>query len=101
MRKPFKRTGTVKSAWPSLKSCDCSGAPISPRQGTRHQAPLLIELAKLRYRLLNDATPNTNATNKTPITVGLSVLLANRMAQIHAPSEQIVRSRKYPRSSLQ
>jgi hypothetical protein len=32
--------------------------------------------------------------------VGLSVLLANRMAQIHAPSEQIVRSRKYPRSSL-
>jgi len=71
------------------------------REGPRYQAPLLIELAKLRYRLLNDSTPNTNATNKTPVTVGLSVLLANRMAQIHAPSEQIVRSRKYPRSSLQ
>src|SRR5204863_10181404 len=67
------------------------------RQRPRLHPPLLIELAKMGHCLLNDATTHTNTANKTPIAVNLPVLLANRMAQIHVPSEPTVPLKKIPK----
>ena len=63
----------------------CADQPASQRP--RLNATVLIKLAKMRHRLLNDTTPDTNAAHQPPIAVNLPVLLANRVAQIHAPSE--------------
>ena len=85
---PFRRTGTVRCSLPSSNSCACSGAPISWRASARAcNATVLIELAKMRHRLLNDAPADAHAAHQAPIAVNLPVLLANRMAQVHAPSE--------------
>ena len=43
---------------------------------------MLIKLAELRYRLLNDAPTNTNAAHQPPMAVNLSVLPYRRVAQI-------------------
>ena len=57
------------------------------RKRPRLNASVLIELAKMRHRLLNDTPPDAHAAHQPPIAVNLPVLLANRVAQIHAPSE--------------
>ena len=69
-------------------------------QRPRLNAAVLVEFAEMRYRLLDDTTPETNATYQAPIAVSLSILLANRVAQVHAPSDHLGSERKYPRSSL-
>jgi hypothetical protein len=48
---------------------------------------MLIELAELRHRLLNDAPANTNAAHEAPIAVTLTVLPYRRVAQVHAPNQ--------------
>jgi hypothetical protein len=67
------------------------------RQRPRLQPPLPVELTEMGHRLLNDATTDTNAAHKAPIAVNLPVLFANRMAQIHAPSEPTAPPKKIPK----
>ena len=87
-RTPFRRTGTVRCSLPSSNSGACSGVPISRRASPpRLNTSVLIELAKMRHRLLDDAPPDTHAAHQAPIAVDFPVLLANRVAQVHAPSE--------------
>ena len=57
----------------------------------------LIELTEPRHRLLNDAPPDTNTANQAPVTVNLAVLPANRVAQIHAPSQPEPPRKKMPK----
>jgi hypothetical protein len=45
-----------------------------------------IELTKVGLRLLNDSPSDAHAAHQPPVTVQLAVLLAKRMAQVHAPS---------------
>src|SRR6516162_1286994 len=52
---------------------------------------------QVRHRLLDDAPSHTNAANQAPITVNLSVLLANRVAQIHAPPKPEPLRKKIPK----
>ncbi len=100
-RTPFRRTGTATSGRPSSNSRACSGAPIRcPRQRPRRQPALLVKLAKLRHRLLNDPTADPYAAHQTPIAVNLPVLLSSRVAQVHVPSEPITTQKKSPRSAL-
>ena len=76
------------------------GADQSASQRPRLNATVLIKLAEMRYSLLNDTASDTNAAHQPPIAVNLPVLFANRMAQVHAPSEPTASKRKYPRSAL-
>ena len=97
MRMPFRRTGTDKSSLPSLKSCALFGSADQPtRQRPRLHATLLIQLAEMGHGLLNDPTADTDAAHQTPIAVDLPVLLANRVAQIHAPSQPAKQQKKTP-----
>src|SRR5579862_1714615 len=80
---------------PLLRSTD---QPSRNGPGLDHS--VLIELAELRYRLLDDTPTDAHAAHKPPVAMNLPVLLANRIAQVHAPSEPIGRQRKYPRSAL-
>jgi hypothetical protein len=64
-------------------------------------ASVLIELAEVGYHLLNDATTDANTANKAPIAVNLSVLLANHMAQIHAPTRENTQGLHYRPKSAQ
>jgi hypothetical protein len=57
------------------------------RNGTGFNAAMFVKLSEMRHRLLNDAPANAHAANKAPIAMNLPVLLANRMAQIHAPNQ--------------
>jgi len=87
MRTPFRRTGAVKCSPPS-NSRASSGAPISRRaKRARLDPSARVELAKLRHRLLDHAPSNTNAAHQTPIAMDFPILPANRVAQVHAPSE--------------
>jgi len=62
---------------------------------------VLIELAELRHRLLNDATTDAHAAHQPPVTMDLAVLLARRVAQVHAAYQsRRQRKRKHPRSAL-
>ena len=70
------------------------------RKFARLDASTLVELAKMRYDLLDHTPAEAHAAHQAPIAVDLSVLFANRMAQVHASSEQASSKRKYPRSSL-
>ena len=67
------------------------------RKRSRLNAPVLIELAEMRHRLLDDAPPDTHAAHQPPIAVNLPVLLANRVAQVHAPSEPHRQRKKIPK----
>ena len=69
-------------------------------QRPRLNAAVLVEFAEMHYRLLDDTTPDTNAAYQAPIAVSLSIFLANRVAQVHAPSDHLGSERKYPRSAL-
>ena len=57
------------------------------RQRARLGPSALVELAKLRNRLLDHPSSDTNAAHQGPIEMNLPVLLANRVAQVHAPFE--------------
>jgi hypothetical protein len=46
-----------------------------------------IEFAKMRHRSLDNASAMTLAAHETPVAMRLGVLPANRVAQIHAPSQ--------------
>jgi len=77
------------------------GADQPPRKCPCLNPSVLIELAELRYRLLNDPPTDTNAAHQAPIAVKLPVLPYRRVAQIHAPNQiRLVVSRKYPRLAL-
>jgi hypothetical protein len=65
--------------------CLLGNTDHSARKPSRLNAAMLIKLAKLRHRLLDDATPDTHAAHQAPIAVNLPILLANRVAQVHAP----------------
>src|SRR5208337_3227869 len=67
------------------------------RQSARLDPSALVEFAKLRDRLLDHPPPNTNAAHQGPIAMNLAVLLANRMAQVHAPSEPTAALQKIPK----
>ena len=69
----------------------------SARKRSRRNASVRIDLAKMRHRLLNDAPPDTNAAYQPPIAVNLPVLLANRVAQVHAPSKPHRQRMKIPK----
>src|SRR5215472_13076426 len=70
------------------------------RERPGFDAAALIKFAEMRHRLLNDAPTDPNAPHQAPITKNLPVFLADRVAQIHAPSEPITQKKKQPRSSL-
>jgi hypothetical protein len=57
------------------------------RKRARLNPSALGELAKLCDRLLDHPPSNPNAAHQAPIAMNLAVLLANRVAQVHAPSE--------------
>ena len=86
---PFKRTGTVRASFASLNSGEqrrlLRSADHMLRQRPGCNPAALIEFAELRHRLLNDAPADTNAAHQAPIAMKLPVLLASRVAQIHAP----------------
>jgi hypothetical protein len=88
-----------------LRALGSSDQPV--RQRPCLHATLLIEFAELRHRLLNDPTTNTHAAHQAPVAVNLPVLLANRVAQVHAPSkpppqQKNTRARHYtPKSPAQ
>ena len=69
-------------------------------QRPRLNAAALVEFAEMHYRLLDDTTPDTKATYRAPIAVSLPILLANRVEQVHAPSDHLGSERKYPRLEL-
>ena len=58
-----------------------------PRQRPRFKATAFIKFAKMRHRLLNDATTYPNAAHQPPIAVNLPVLANCRVPQIHAPNQ--------------
>ena len=62
-------------------------ADQSARKRARFHPPALVELAEVRHCLLDHAPSNAHTAHQAPITMNLAVLLANRMAQVHAPSE--------------
>src|SRR5208282_20821 len=67
------------------------------RQRARLHTSVLVELAKMRDRLLDHPFSNTNAPHQTPIAMNLPVLPANRVAQVHAPSEPTATASKRPK----
>ena len=73
------------------------GADQSASQRPRLNAAALVQFAEMRYGLLNDAAPDANAPHQTPIAVDLPILLANRMAQVHAPSQPRPPGKKIPK----
>src|ERR1700722_7283837 len=70
------------------------GADHPPRKRERLDPAMLIELAELRDRLLDHSSANPNAAHQGPIAMDLPVLLANRMAQVHAPFDPTKRRQK-------
>ena len=68
-----------------------------PRERAGFDPPVLVKLAEMRNRLLDHPPTDTNASYKAPITVDLAVLLANRVAQVHAPSEPCPQTKKIPK----
>jgi hypothetical protein len=81
--------------------CLLRGADQPSRKGPCLNASILIELAKVRHRLLDDASPDTHAAHEPPIAVKLPVLPYRRGAQVHAPNQiRLVASGKYPKLAL-
>jgi hypothetical protein len=74
--------GTVREQRRLLR---CADQPC--RQRTRFEAALLIELTQMRHRLLDHPSTHPDAAHQRPVAMDLAVLLASRMAQVHAPSE--------------
>ena len=81
--------------------CLLRGADQPSRKRPCLNASVLIELAKMRHRLLDDASPDAHAAHQPPIAVKLPVLPYRRVAQVHAPNQiQLAASGKYPRLAL-
>jgi hypothetical protein len=73
------------------------GSDQPVRQCPRFDPPMLVKLAEMRHRLLNHTPADAHAAHQAPITVDLAVLLANHVAQVHAPSEPRPRPKKIPK----
>ena len=88
--------------WPSSNRPACSGSPIRcARQRPRLQPASLVELAKLRHRLLDHTTADPHAAHQTPVAMNLAVLLPRRVAQVHALiTTQLRLKRKWGWSAL-
>src|SRR5438105_12230674 len=59
-------------------------ASDAARERLRASPAIRIEFAQLRHRLLHDLAAVTHRTNQLPVHMRLAVLLASRMAQVHA-----------------
>ncbi len=92
MRTPFSRTDAVIK-----QRCLFRGADQTPREHARLDPSALVELAKMRDRLLDHAPRDPNAPHQAPIAMNLPVLPANRMAQVHAPFEPTADRQKRPK----
>ena len=67
----------------------------------RFEASLIIEFAKMRHGLLNDAPTHSHAADQAPVAMDFAVLLASCMAQVHAAyQDRQSRKRKQPKSAL-
>jgi hypothetical protein len=55
---------------------------------------VVVKLAELRDRLLDHPPSDTNVFHEPPVAMDLPVLLANRMRQVHAPSEPTLTTEK-------
>ena len=55
-----------------------------PRKRARLNPTVLVDLAEMRHRLLNDTAPNANAAHQPPIAVNLPILAQYRVPQIHS-----------------
>ena len=66
------------------------------RKRARRDPSVLVELAKMCDRLLDHPPADPNAAHQRPIAMNLPVLLANRMAQVHAPFEPTTAPSKIP-----
>jgi hypothetical protein len=99
IRMPFKRTATVICSLPSSNSCVCSGAPISRRASARASTrPCSSSSPRCATVCWMTRCPTrTHTAYQAPIAVNLSVLLANRVAQVHAPSEPAPPRKKIPK----
>ncbi len=73
----------------------CADQPT--RQRPRFNPSALVKFPELRHRLLDNPPADAYAAHQTPITADLPVLLANRMAQIHAPSKPAPPLKKMPK----
>jgi Uncharacterized protein conserved in bacteria (DUF2130) len=62
-----------------------------PRKRPRLNPTVLVDLAEMRHRLLNDTTPNANAAHQLPIAVNLPVLAQCRVPQIHGARSNLTR----------
>jgi hypothetical protein len=83
------------SFWRIVESPHLFGLANQPaRQRSCRHSTLFIQFTELRHRLLHQPLTDPNASHKAPIGVNLHVLLANRVAQIHAPSEPTVMLQK-------
>ena len=70
-------------------------SPDQPaRQCPRFDPPVLVKLAEMRHRLLNDATTDANAPHQPPIAVNLPVLPQCRVPQIHGGESNLTRRRQ-------
>ena len=77
------------------------GANQAARECPGLELAVLVELAQLRYRLLNHPPPDAHAAHQAPVPVNLAVLLARSVAQVHATDQNPAdRKRKAPRSAL-
>ena len=61
-------------------------ARVRDRTAELERSNAKLRESELRYRLLNDAPTNPDAAHQAPISVDLPVLLAGRVAQVHAPN---------------
>ena len=66
MRMPFRRTGTATSRAAVVKQLRLfRSADQMPRERPGLDAAVLVKLAKMRYRLLNDPPANPNAAHQS------------------------------------
>src|SRR5580704_584842 len=64
------------------------------RERAGFDAAVLVKLAKMRHRLLNDASPDANTAHQTPIAVNLPSLAQCGVAQIHGAESNLTRRRQ-------
>src|ERR1700752_5198395 len=67
------------------------------RQRPRPEPNRLVAVAELLHRLLNDPPPDPHAAHQTPVAMDFPILLASRVAQVHAPSEPTAAQKKMPK----
>jgi hypothetical protein len=65
-------------------------------QRSRLKPAVLVQFAEMRDGLLNHPPSDAHAPHQAPVAVNLAVFLANRVAQIHAPSPPQKSQKKIP-----